>query len=173
MYMGKDFFIADTHFGSESIIRYENRPFGSIEDMDRILIEKWNSVVSEEDNVYILGDFSVYEDIEKDEEILKLLNGTKILIMGNHDTHRAAQTWREAGFSECSRWPILYKNFFILSHEPLYMNSNMPYVNIYGHVHGNASYRDVSPQSACVSVERIDYTPVEFGEIMRKIKNLQ
>lgn len=167
------FFIADTHFGSESIIRYENRPFKTIDEMDECLIEKWNSVVTEADTVYVLGDFSVYEDIKKDEEILSRLQGTKILIMGNHDTHRTPAQWREAGFAECSRWPILYKNFFLLSHEPLYMNSNMPYVNIYGHVHGNASYRTFSPQSACVSVERLAYTPIRFAAVLLALMEKQ
>ena len=61
--------------------------------------------------------------------------------------------------------PVIYKNFFMLSHEPLYINSNMPYANFYGHVHANPSYKDASKQSVCVSVERIDYTPVEFEKL--------
>ena len=60
--MAKDFFIADTHFGGENIRRYENRPFETAEEMDEKLIENWNRVVSEEDTVYVLGDFSEYND---------------------------------------------------------------------------------------------------------------
>lgn len=168
--MSKSFFIADTHFGSESIMRYENRPFETVREMEQALIANWNQVVSEEDTVYVLGDFSENQSAEKDSEILCQLKGKKILVMGNHDTHRTPEEWRQVGFEECSPWPILYNGFFLLSHEPLYMNQNMPYANLYGHVHGNASYRDVSVQSACVSVERIGYTPVLFEDIMAKIK---
>lgn len=160
--MAKDFFIADTHFGGENIRRYENRPFANAQEMDEKLIENWNSVVTDEDTVYVLGDFSDYADAKKETEILGKLNGTKILVMGNHDTHRTPQKWRETGFAECYPMPVIYKNFFMLSHEPLYINSNMPYANFYGHVHANPSYKDASKQSVCVSVERIDYTPVEF-----------
>jgi len=163
--MARDFFIADTHFGGENIRRYENRPFESAAEMDEKLIENWNNAVTDNDTVYVLGDFSDYMDAGKETEILGKLNGTKILVMGNHDTHRTPQEWREIGFVECYPMPVIYKSFFMLSHEPLYINSNMPYANFYGHVHGNPSYKDASKQSVCVSVERIDYTPVEFEKL--------
>lgn len=165
-----DFFIADLHFGAQTIIRYENRPFSDAEEMERRLIENWNNAVGADDAVYVLGDFSAYADPERDREILSQLAGTKILIMGNHDRHRTPKKWRSLGFAECSPWPILYREFFLLSHEPLYINQNMPYANFYGHVHNNASYRDVSPQSVCLSVERTDYRPLEFFEIRNRMK---
>ena len=161
--MAKDFFIADTHFGGENIRRYENRPFETVQVMDEKMIENWNAVVSPEDTVYVLGDFSDYGDIDKDAEILQRLNGCKILIMGNHDCHRTPQEWRDTGFAECYSLPVLYEGFFLLSHEPLYINANMPYANFYGHVHANPSYKDACRQSVCVSVERVAYTPVEFA----------
>lgn len=163
--MARNFFIADTHFGGENIRRYENRPFETAEKMDEKLIENWNRVVEVEDTVYVLGDFSDYVDAEKDREILERLNGTKILVMGNHDSHRTPQEWRELGFAECYPMPVIYQGFFMLSHEPLYINTNMPYANFYGHVHGSPSYKDASKQSVCVSVERMDYTPAEFSEL--------
>ena len=168
--MTKDFFIADTHFGGENIRRYENRPFKTAKEMDEKLIENWNRVVGEEDTVYVLGDFSDYSDEEMEREILKQLNGTKILVMGNHDRHRTPEEWRKLGFLECSPWQIVYKDFYLLSHEPMYINTNMPYANLYGHVHGNPSYKDACKQSVCVSVERIGYTPVEFQGIRERLK---
>ena len=161
--MARDYFIADTHFGGENIRRYENRPFASAEEMDEAFIANWNQTVNSEDTVYVLGDFSDYGKPEKDAEILQRLKGRKILVMGNHDRHRTPQEWRDLGFEECFSMPVLYEGFFLLSHEPLYINVNMPYANFYGHVHANPSYKDASKQSVCVSVERIDYTPVEFN----------
>ena len=52
--MGQDFMIADTHFGTDSIRRYEIRPFESVQEMDEALIQNWNRVVSEGDTVYVL-----------------------------------------------------------------------------------------------------------------------
>ncbi|MFR0986288.1 MAG: hypothetical protein ACLSFZ_06955 [Frisingicoccus sp.] len=54
------------------------------------------------------------------------------------------------------------EGFWILSHEPLYINENMPYANIFGHVHGNPTYKDFCRQSICVCVERTDYRPISL-----------
>ena len=67
--------------------------------------------------------------------------------------------------------PVIYNGFFILSHEPLYVNTNMPYANLFGHVHANPMYKDFSPQHVCVCVERTDYRPISMEEIMHKIQN--
>lgn len=163
----KVFFIADTHFGDSNIIIYENRPFSSVDDMNSILVKNWNDTVSENDTVFFLGDLS-FCNKEKTAEICHSLNGEKFLVMGNHDTENE-QFYYECGFSGVSRYPIIYNNFWILSHEPLYINKNMPYANIFGHVHGNPIYKDVSERSFCVSVERINYTPIEISEIQRRI----
>ena len=167
--MAKDFFIADTHFGGENIRRYENRPFETAKEMDEKLIANWNQAVMKEDTVYVLGDFSDYMEDERDKGILTRLNGEKILVMGNHDKHRTPQQWRDLGFAECVPWQIVYKDFYMLSHEPMYINTNMPYANFYGHVHGNPSYKDACKQSVCVSVERIAYTPIEFEQLRKKL----
>ena len=167
--MAKDYFIADTHFGGENIRRYENRPFASAMEMDEALIANWNQTVNSEDTVYVLGDFSDYGEDTQDAEILKRLNGRKMLVMGNHDRHRTPEQWRALGFEECFSMPVLYEGFFLLSHEPLYINVNMPYANFYGHVHANPSYNDASKQSVCVSVERISYTPAEFLSLREKM----
>lgn len=92
------------------------------------------------------------------------LIGEKFLIMGNHDT-QSEKYYYDCGFDSVSRYPVIYENFWIVSHEPLYINRNMPYANIFGHVHSNPLYSDVSEQSFCVSVERINYMPIEFSEI--------
>ena len=79
-HLTKVFLIADLHFGDEGIIRYENRPFASAEEMDGQLLARWNQTVSKEDTVFVLGDFSCYGE-EKDRELLSALNGRKILVM--------------------------------------------------------------------------------------------
>ena len=79
-----NYYIADTHFGHDNIRRLSNRPFDSVEEMDRTIIDNWNKKVKPNDNVYILGDF-IYKG--KDcMYYLKQLNGRKHLVIGNHDT---------------------------------------------------------------------------------------
>lgn len=79
-----NFYIADMHFGHKNVIRYDNRPFDSIEEMDKAMITLWNETVGDNDVVYILGDFSWYKE-EKTAFILGCLKGHKVLIKGNHD----------------------------------------------------------------------------------------
>ena len=155
------FFIADTHFGDERILRYENRPFASVEEMDAQIVRNWNERVKDDDTVYLLGDVG-------NESFIKNLSGRKFLVKGNHDT-QSNEHYRRVGFLEVYDMPVIFEGFWILSHEPLYVCKNMPYANIFGHVHANPIYKDFSEQSFCASVERIGYVPVSFVEIKRKI----
>lgn len=152
----KYYVISDTHFGHENIIRYCNRPFSSVEEMDKTLIKNWNQTVSNKDIVLHLGDVGL---CKKDylAEIISKLNGKKILIKGNHDNFND-QFYRDAGFSYVSQYPILYKEFYLLSHEPVIMMQNDCRFNCYGHVHNDPVYQN-TPNSECFCVERIGYRP--------------
>lgn len=173
--MAKVFVIADLHFSHGNIIKYENRPFRDIKHMNKELVKRWNKVVSKSDTVFVLGDVS-FTNKEETKELISKLNGKKVLVMGNHDRGRSAdQFWRYVGFDEVYRYPIVYKQFLVLSHEPPeYLNEATPYAFIYGHVHSEAMYQTVTKNSACVSAERWDYTPVDLDkllELMREADN--
>ncbi|MBP1989963.1 phosphoesterase [Paenibacillus eucommiae] len=159
--MRHDYFISDHHFGHKHIIDFESRPFQDAEEMTRYMVESWNSVVGEEDKVFHLGDFS-FLNRDKTKEIVNALNGYKVLILGNHDRGRSRSWWLDVGFDEVSEHPIVYKNFFFLSHEPMYMNKHMPYVNVHGHIHGQ-KYEGKSYFNVCV--EHWDYKPLSFEQI--------
>lgn len=83
----KIWFTSDLHFGHRNIIQFCNRPFKSVEEMDETLIENWNSVVKPNDLVFNLGDFA-FAPNWRWAELLGRLNGTHILILGNHDISR-------------------------------------------------------------------------------------
>ena len=93
------YFIADTHFNHENIIKYCDRPFSNAKEMNEYIIQKWNSVVKEDDIVYHLGDVG-FGTTEMLKELISRLNGTKILLRGNHDFKRGVNGWKEVGFSE-------------------------------------------------------------------------
>lgn len=161
------YFIADTHFSEENIILYENRPFKDAAEMDSTLLERWNQVILKEDEVYVLGDFGAQD---RESFIVSQLKGRKFLVKGNHDT-KSNSYYRDCGFEEVYDCPIILKNFWILSHEPLYVNTNMPYANLFGHVHNSPIIKTYSNQHYCVSVERINYTPISFNDIISNIQN--
>ncbi len=163
--MSEIFFIADTHFGEDAIRRYENRPFKNTKEMDSVIIENWNKCVKYDDSVFVLGDFGAnkYES-----NILNQLNGKKYLVKGNHDVY-SNDYYRNSGFAEVYDKIIILDGFWILSHEPIYVTENMPYANIFGHIHNSPLYKNYSKQHYCVSVERILYTPISFNNIKTKI----
>lgn len=161
------YFIADTHFSEENIILYENRPFDNVDEMDKKLLYHWNDIVNEDDVIYVLGDFGADG---QEAFFLKQLKGKKFLVKGNHDL-KTNQYYRDAGFEEVYDHPIIIKNFWILSHEPLYVNSNMPYANLFGHVHNSPIIKTYSRQHYCVSVERINYTPISFDDVILAIQS--
>ena len=150
-------YIADTHFGHKNCIEFDNRPFSSVDEMEEIMCMNWNYVVRAEDTVYILGDFCFQVQGEW-LRILKLLNGQKILIRGNHDPRElhpavAEQFARVENYLEVadgdrrvilSHYPILcYKNAM---HENCYM--------LYGHVHRTKDYDDVLRWTKEIKEER-------------------
>ena len=151
----KYYLIADPHFGHENIIRYCNRPFNNIDEMNNKIIRNWNNTVGKNDVVFVLGDFVFGRELAR--EITPKLHGRKILIKGNHDRY-PNRFYRDCGFEEVSTYPILF-NFCLLSHEPLQLSETTPYFNFYGHVHNDEKYVD-NLTSKCVSVERINYTPI-------------
>lgn len=159
--MANTFFISDHHFGHRNIIDFESRPFASAEEMDETMIVRWNAVVGRDDTVFHLGDFSFW-NMERTRGIVSRLKGRKTLILGNHDRGRSRSWWLDAGFEEVSAYPIIYKDFFFLSHEPMYMNKHMPYVNVHGHIHGQ-KYEGKNHFNVCV--EHWDYTPLTFEQI--------
>lgn len=171
------YFIADTHFYHTSIIPYCQRPFLSVDDMNKKLIDNWNKVVSNEDIVYFLGDFG-FSSAPKLKDITSRLNGYKIMVRGNHDRDRGEILWKNIGFNEVLNGKVEFnyvdKNNNLrriyLSHEPLYI-SNEDF-NIHGHIHDTPlkdEFPDMNQNNhLCVSVERINYTPISFTEIKEK-----
>lgn len=101
-------FTADLHLGHTNIICYSARPFGDAEAMNRALIDGWNEVVDEGDDVWMLGDFAMGK-IDETLPLVGELRGRKVLLAGNHDRcwaehGRRANGWEEryldAGFAE-------------------------------------------------------------------------
>ena len=165
----KIFLIGDTHFMHRNIIKYCNRPFKDVEDMNEQLIKNWNSVVGKNDTVYVVGDFALCGK-QKIIEIGQRLNGRKRLVLGNHDQASIA-TYREAGFEFVYNHSIILDDFYIVSHIPMVgISANAPFANFFAHVHDDPTYKDCSCRSFCISAERINYTPIWFEDIKALIK---
>lgn len=92
------YFTSDHHFWHSNVIKFCDRPYKDVEQMNEALVKNWNDTVSPEDTVYYLGDFSMaFRPVEL---YTKRLNGKKILIAGNHDWcfpgHKKSKTQEKA-----------------------------------------------------------------------------
>lgn len=141
------YFIADLHLGHTNCLGFDNRPFKNIKEQDDFIIDNWNNTIKENDDVYILGDFSWY-DATKTIEIFSKLNGRLHLIKGNHDGKLLKNRKVRGLFVEICDYKELtiscdnkIKNI-VLSHYPIpcYKNHYWGWYHLYGHVHNGMEY---------------------------------
>jgi calcineurin-like phosphoesterase family protein len=159
--MSKVCITSDQHFGHSNSIHYCNRPFDNVEQMDEYMIKQWNKVVNKEDKVLCHGDFSFY-GFEKTKKIFDTLNGHKSIILGNHDNH-ANKWFLEIGFKEIFKYPILYAERYILSHDPVPTIVNSGLYNIHGHTHRNL-YGDAEVGGWYnICVDNTNFKPIVFS----------
>lgn len=179
-------FVSDTHFNHNSILKFCNRPFETIEEHDQKLIENWNSVVGSEDTVFHLGDFC-FGGAPKWKEIRSQLNGHIILIVGNHDQkNRTAGTDLLFDYvTQQMRIEIdgrtVYLNhfpFLTFAHwNPEIYKDNIAYA-LSGHTHisktsttDDMRFLDMYlPTQYDVGVDFNNYTPISWEEINNKIQ---
>ena len=153
------------------------RPFTSTEEMNETMIERHNAKVKEQDTVYFLGDVVINK---KYLELVKRMNGRKILVRGNHDIFKD-EDYREVGFEQIHGVRV-FVDKFILSHIPLHPDcvSERFRVNVHGHLHANEvmSWQVIDedivykpdPRYLCVCVEQTDFTPLHFDEVEERIQ---
>ena len=137
-----NYYIGDIHFGHSQCIKYDNRPFDSVEEMDRYIINAWNSRVRHSDNVYVIGDFS-YRSILKPEAYLRQLKGKKYLILGNHDSDIVKSSIAWSYFEAIESMMKVRDNGVVLQlcHYPLaeWKGYYSNHYHIYGHLHAHLS----------------------------------
>jgi calcineurin-like phosphoesterase family protein len=159
--MSRDiWFISDTHFGHENIIKHCRPNFKDVGDMDKMLIDFWNHVVKCDDLVYHLGDFAWTAKHAK--FIRPMLNGTIRLIVGNHDDIPALAA--SGMFQKIELWRNFKQHGFTATHIPLRQDQlRHGFGNIHGHVHGNVATLESFHFDA--SVETLGYGPIHFDEV--------
>ena len=183
---------SDQHFQNKNIwAKYETatRPFHSQEEHDNSMIDAWNSVVSPEDIVFVLGDF-IMGAADGVQPILNRLNGTIYLIKGNHDTDNKIEQYLHypEKVIAIEDYNILYYKgrFIVMNHYPVrgdtvrdnhlkndgwksateFFGSHYDdSIYLYGHIHGNASY-GIAGNQFHVGVDTNNLTPVLLDDIV-------
>jgi calcineurin-like phosphoesterase family protein len=175
------FLIADTHFNHPNMYKFLNydgtkvRPWDSSDEADEAMVDNWNRAVRPEDKVYHLGDFSISK--HGIALFASRLNGTKVLIRGNHDIFRLREY---SPFFKDVRGSHKLGDY-ILSHIPIHKDSLARWTKgcIHGHMHNNVVMMDETvageavrvpdPSYINVSVERINYTPLALEEVVKTV----
>lgn len=158
------FFTSDTHYAHKRIIEYSKRPFGDIHEMREVMVARWNAVVGCNDTVYHLGDVS----FQRNDPIVWRLNGTKVLVAGNHDRKGYPE-----GFEEVCDYRVLRVEGekLVLFHFPISSWEGMHRGSWHLHGHSHGSHRYSWPMSRVhgkrmdVGVDCHDFTPVSFAQV--------
>lgn len=75
-----NYYISDLHLFHEASIRFDNRPFGYLDEMHEAVVSRWNNKVNNGDTVYILGDMSMRGKKEDLISLVATLKGKKSLL---------------------------------------------------------------------------------------------
>ena len=172
----KLFFTSDTHFFHKNIIKFCQRPYKNIEEMQEQFILNWNKVVPQDGIVFFLGDFAFGNSTEWI-KIINQLNGYIYFILGNHDLQNCNNLKHlENKNSTCLSHMAYIKiiensQVIVLSHYPLLTYPKHLW-NLCGHTHSSKINKfNFFKTQYDVGVDNNNYTPVSFKEIKEKIQN--
>jgi len=161
------YFTSDLHFGHDNIIKYSNRPFRDVHEMNRQITLNWNSVVGKNDTIYCIGDFAFGKGKNKPHEYFKKLNGKKHLIRGNHDADKTADMdWESVhDLLEIN----VGKQRIVMCHYSMrvWHHSYKGTWQLYGHSHGTLPEQETL--SCDVGTDVWNYTPVSLETLKRKM----
>ena len=172
-------FTSDHHFGHENIIKYCNRPFDTVEEMDTKLIDNWNMVVEPSDTVYHLADFTL-GNAKLAQSYFSRLNGS-INILSNswhHDGRWLPGDYFSNSYTEVIKLPPMvvleipqckgYPIAITLCHYPLERWDRKHYgsIHLHGHCHGKLPR---SPFRIDVGVDAQDYCPVSLSDVLEMV----
>ncbi len=169
---GNIFFWSDQHFFHHNIIKYANRPFNGVSEMNQKLINNYYETVSDNDLVFFCGDVA-FGDIDLTRNLFKGAPGKKVLILGNHDFEKNKCLFRNYHMFESISMVFSFnyeinqkKINFIVSHYPIdehFLPEDT--INIHGHIH---QYK-IGKKHINVSVEHTEYKPININDLILSI----
>ena len=186
------YFTSDLHFGHRNVIRFCNRPFKNEKEMGDKLIENWNSTVTNDDIVFVLGDTFWFNDSRSIKKVLSRLNGETIYILpGNHCDFSAYHRVDDERIVLCDDIVVLWlesegypmegwgrKIYEIwMSHYPMmtWPHRENGALQLFGHIHSKPDKREGVDQDLPLHWNQCDvgcdywaYKPVKFETLIHK-----
>ncbi len=164
------FFTADTHFGDMRALRFDHRPFPTLDAHDAALVTRWNAAVGADDTVWHLGDVALGPPPARVAELVAALNGTKHLLVGNNDDAAtlAAPGWASVGhyaeFAVDGR-PLVLCHYAFRTWNGISRGA----LNLHGHSHGKLT---PMPKQYDVGVDAQEFRPVTLAEIVSRRRRM-
>ncbi len=168
---GSTYLISDTHFDHKNIIKYQHRPFSSVTEMNNAIKSNWNATIGKNDTVHFLGDWTFGWGHKPAKYWKSQLHGNILSVKGSHDGKEEGITFQD--FQE-----IHINGYdFLLIHNP---NPNDEHQTqqqkqklenwkgwiIHGHVHGNEPFINGNNKRINMSLEVINYKPVNLSYLL-------
>ena len=171
----KVWFTSDLHFWHKNICKYCNRPYDTIEEMNQAIVDNWNSVVKDDDTVFVLGDLG-FCGIEKLRPLIAQLKGTIYVIQGNHDSDKIICKLYEEdhilefaklleitiiGDEECPDQDLTLCHFPMID----WYNKEKGAWMVHGHQHQLPHTPSCSPAHWDVGLDRNGLFPISFEQL--------
>lgn len=172
------YFTSDLHLYHNREFLFTPRGFSNVEDMVNTFLKNYYDAVTDEDDVYILGDL-ILNDNDRGIEALKTLKGKLHIILGNHDTDTRVELYKKLPnvVEVCYSTIIKYKKYrFYLSHYPTITgcleNKHLSemLINLYGHTHQKTNFYNDMPFMYHVGLDSHDMKVVSIDQIIEDCK---
>lgn len=170
-------FSSDWHLDHKNIIKFDKRPFNSIEEMNESIIVNYNKLVNYDDDFYFLGDFCFSSNKSKIENFLSRLTGNLHFIKGNHDHRDIIKLYEKYGqyLGELKEITVntgdVIEQKIVLCHYAMkvWNKSHRGSWHLYGHSHHSLP-DDNNSLSFDVGCNGWDYKPLNLMDV-KKVMN--
>lgn len=170
---GRLLFWSDQHINHNNIIKFAERPFNSVEEMNHTMVANYLTDINDDDIVVFGGDVA-FGETEETQLLFQDLPGKKILVVGNHDFHKNKNEFRDFGIFDMTTMVFVFHHNingkminFIVTHYPI-DNKWLPKntFNIHGHIHNkNADQKNIN-----MAVEHLNYRPQILETLIKNVR---
>lgn len=168
---------SDLHFGHDREFVWKVRGYESVQEMNLAQVSKWNKIVTDDDDIYALGDLMLGDP--SNIEFIKQLKGKIHIVLGNHDTANREKMYRElpnvVEVAEVGIRLKYKKHHFVLTHYPM-LTGNLEKeslkqmtLNLYGHTHQTSNFYNDMPFMYHVGVDSHDGYPILLDDIIEEM----
>lgn len=161
--------LSDPHFGHANVIRYCDRPYANVDEMNLAILKNCQTDIRPEDQVYILGDLAM--NIARNAWLVEQIPGHKHLILGNHDHFRQVEKRLGSAFEWIRDYAVVKPveapdERLVLLHFPIevWNGRHRGWIHAHGHSHGNTPHQRLLNGRVDVGVDCWNMHPVTYAD---------